>query len=147
MLSALLHGPIMWFDRQLSGRILNRFIADQAAIDGIVPGTLADFLQQTLSFGSTLAVLCWALPEMLPFVALLAIPYMKVANYYRWAGRDLRRLEALSKSPVNNQYAEAVRGASVIRAFGVSNKFLDRHLHLSGENILAYWMRWNCNQV
>lgn len=44
MLTSLFRAPMFFFDRQLSGRLLNRFIADQAAIDGIVPATLADFL-------------------------------------------------------------------------------------------------------
>ncbi len=146
MLQAILRAPMRFFDRQPSGRILNRFIADQAAIDGIVPSTLADFFQQLLYFGATLCILCYALPEMLPVVVLLAFPYRAISSYYRWPARDLRRLEAVSKSPVNTHYAEAVRGASVIRAFRAQPRFLAAHLALSTRSIQCYWVKWVSNQ-
>ena len=146
MLRAILRAPMRFFDRQPSGRVLNRFIADQAAIDGIVPSTLADFFQQLLYFGATLCILCYALPEMLPVVVLLAFPYRAISTYYRWPARDLRRLEAVSKSPVNTHYAEAVRGASVIRAFGKQPRFMAAHLELSTRSIQCYWIKWVGNQ-
>lgn len=146
MLRAILRAPMRFFDRQPSGRILNRFIADQAAIDGIVPSTLADFFQQLLYFGATLAILCYALPEMLPVVVLLAMPYRAISQYYRWPARDLRRLEAVSKSPVNTQYGETVRGASTIRAFGAQERFFHAHLALSTRSIQSYWIKWVANQ-
>jgi ABC-type multidrug transport system fused ATPase/permease subunit len=146
MLRSIFRAPMRFFDRQPSGRILNRFIADQAAIDGIVPSTLADFFQQLLYFGATLAILCYALPEMLPVVVVLAIPYRAISQFYRWPARDLRRLEAVSKSPVNVQYGEAVRGVSTIRAFGAQERFLQQHLKHSTHSIQCYWVKWVANQ-
>ncbi|GAB5030200.1 multidrug resistance-associated protein 1 [Nannochloropsis oceanica] len=146
MLRSIFRAPMRFFDRQPSGRILNRFIADQAAIDGIVPSTLADFFQQLLYFGATLAILCYALPEMLPVVVVLAFPYRAISQFYRWPARDLRRLEAVSKSPVNVQYGEAVRGVSTIRAFGAQERFLQQHLKHSTHSIQCYWVKWVANQ-
>jgi len=146
MLRCIFRAPMRFFDRQPSGRILNRFIADQAAIDGIVPSTLADFFQQLLYFGATLAILCYALPEMLPVVVVLAFPYRAISQFYRWPARDLRRLEAVSKSPVNVQYGEAVRGVSTIRAHGAQERFLQQHLKHSTHSIQCYWVKWVANQ-
>eukprot|EP00624_Nannochloropsis_granulata_P007188 evm.model.NODE_6679_length_19313_cov_19.735516.5 len=146
MLRSIFRAPMRFFDRQPSGRILNRFIADQAAIDGIVPSTLADFFQQLLYFGATLAILCYALPEMLPVVVVLAFPYRAISQFYRWPARDLRRLEAVSKSPVNVQYGEAVRGVSTIRAFEAQERFLQQHLKHSTHSIQCYWVKWVANQ-
>lgn len=70
----------------------------------MVPTTLADFFQQLLYFGATLAVLCYALPEMLPVVLLLAIPYQLISNFYRWPARDLRRLESVSRPTLLPQH-------------------------------------------
>jgi ABC-type multidrug transport system fused ATPase/permease subunit len=141
MLTSLIHAPVRFFDRQLSGRILNRFISDQSSIDSIVPSTLADFFQQLLYFTATLVIMCYSLPEMLVLVLILAIPYRAVSDFYRWPARDLRRLEAMSKSPVNSQFTEAIKGFSVIRAFAAQDRFMVRHLQLSSQSMLCYWTK------
>ena len=46
---------------------------------------------------------------MLPLVFLLALPYRYISIFYRWGARDLRRLEAMSKSPVNTHFSSTVR--------------------------------------
>lgn len=100
---------------------------------------MADFFAQLLYFGATLAVLCYALPEMLPIVLLLALPYHRISQFYRWPARDLRRLESVAKSPLNSHFAETIKGASTIRAFATEDAFVAQHLQLSTNALRCYW--------
>jgi hypothetical protein len=55
------------------------------------------------------------------------------SQWYRSAGRQIRRLEAIIPGPINAIYSETVAGTAVIRAFGVQSVFISGelfHLHL-----------------
>ena len=67
-------------------------------------------------------------------------------DFYRYPARDLRRLEAISKSPLNSQFSEVLRGATTIKAFSKTAQFRNRHLELSEMNTRVYWVKWAANQ-
>lgn len=46
------------------------------------------------------------------------------SQWYRSAGRQIRRLEAIIPGPINAIYSETVAGTAVIRAFGVQSVFI-----------------------
>lgn len=56
----------------------------------------------------------------LPWITLLYIPlafvYYTVQNFYRHTSRDLKRLHAVSLSPLYAHFTETLQGLTVIRA-------------------------------
>ena len=48
---------------------------------------------------------------------------------YIETGRDLRRMEANTRSPIFSEFAELLEGIVTVRAFSAEQKFLD-NLHL-----------------
>lgn len=98
-------------------------------------------------FLAMLGLLCYFLPEMIVVVLLLAWPYNKLVTFYRFPARDLRRLESISKSPLNSQFSEVLRGATTIKAFRKVDGFRKQHLALSEVNTRMYWAKWAANQV
>jgi ABC-type multidrug transport system fused ATPase/permease subunit len=146
MFSALLHAPAKFFDVQLSGRILNRLVTDQSNVDSAVPSALSQVLSKLLYFGALLVILGVSFPYLLVVVVVLGIPYQLLSAFYRWSARDLRRLEAVSKSPINVHFSDTLKGITTIRTFGAERRFFERHLEILEENLCCFWNRWCTNQ-
>jgi ABC-type multidrug transport system fused ATPase/permease subunit len=61
-------------------------------------------------------------PAFLLFVLPLGYVYFKVQDFYRNSSRELKRLEAVSKSPIFSHFSETLNGLSTIRAFNTQAK-------------------------
>eukprot|EP00475_Leptophrys_vorax_P002127 TRINITY_DN11210_c0_g1_i1.p1 TRINITY_DN11210_c0_g1~~TRINITY_DN11210_c0_g1_i1.p1 ORF type:complete len:745 (-),score=192.98 TRINITY_DN11210_c0_g1_i1:94-2328(-) len=146
MFSALLHAPAKFFDVQLTGRILNRLVTDQSNVDSAVPSALSQVLTKSLYFGALLVILGISFPYLLVVVIILGVPYQLLSAFYRWSARDLRRLEAVSKSPINVHFSDTLKGISTIRTFGAERRFFDKHLEILESNLCCFWNRWCTNQ-
>eukprot|EP00959_Pyramimonas_sp_CCMP1952_P200303 4189159-Pyramimonas_sp.AAC.2 len=51
------------------------------------------------------------------FIPLMAVYYM-VMIYYRASSRELKRMDALSRSPIYSVFSETLMGLDTIRAYG-----------------------------
>lgn len=92
MRRALFAAKISFFDRQLTGRIVNRIVSDISAIDQMMPHISLNVFQYTLQFFSVLILVVLELPiALLSFV--VAPLYYRIYQFYRWPSRDLKRLE------------------------------------------------------
>lgn len=131
-----------------SGRIINRFLADQATVDDTVKTSVTNMVDLVFSFIAGVAVVAATTPLVLILVALLAAAYWFIARGYRFAARDLRRMQSVAKSPVISNYAEVIRGLATLRAWGpdAAHAFLTRHLHLSRDYARAYMSYWSSNE-
>ena len=70
-------------------------------------------------------------------------------SYYRNVARELKRLEAISRSPIFSHFSETLSGLSVIRAFQRQNLYLRHNEARLDENISAFSTmkvvdRWLC---
>jgi ATP-binding cassette subfamily C (CFTR/MRP) protein 1 len=146
MVSSLLRAPIKFYDQQLTGRILNRLVSDQSNVDSAIPSALSNVLSRSLYFGALLIILGCAFPYLLIIVAVLGIPYYMLSAFYRWSARDIRRLEAITKSPINSLFYETLKGISTIRSFEMESKFSHQFMHRLESNVRCFWNRWCTNQ-
>ncbi len=106
---------------------------------------LPDFFAQFLWAVGSVAVGMIALTlgggaKFLWILLLLSPIYVKIAGYYRTVTRDLRRLEAASKSPITTSFSDLLSGAIVIRAFGASSRLMDALLTKTDENVRFMWL-------
>ena len=81
---------------------------------------------------------------VIPFL-LLVLPFIFVAfymlrGYYLLSSRQLKRMEATTRSPVYSTISSSLEGLSTIRAFGVQDKFEAHFLKLQNENTKHYFM-------
>ena len=94
-------------------------------MDEILPFTFLDALLNSLyAFGSLV------LPSILnPWVTIPAISsvvvFLLMARYYLRSARDLRRMEAVNRSPVLSHFSETLEGLVHIRAFKKEKRFLE----------------------
>ncbi|XP_045508072.1 ATP-binding cassette sub-family C member 4-like [Colias croceus] len=140
MFSTMIKGVMRFFDTSSSGRILNRFTKDMGALDEILPRSLLDVLQiySTLIFILILnaVALYWTL---VPSAVLLVLFFIFVKLYLKTA-QGVKRLEAITKSPVFSMVTSSLSGIATIRSSNAQNRLIDdfdRHqdLHTSA---------WNC---
>ncbi|PSC76164.1 ABC transporter C family member 13 isoform X1 isoform A [Micractinium conductrix] len=136
LLSAVLALPLAFFDATPPGRVLNRFSSDTATVDDSLPFILNILLANCASLAGVAAVLCLTQPLVLALLPPLALLYRRLQQYYRATSRELRRLEAVAKSPVYTAFSEALSGGPTIRAFNGQ-----RHIMAAAEAAVAAQQR------
>jgi hypothetical protein len=81
------------------------------------------FLMCIFQIAGALAAILSATPAFSLAVLPISWIYLSAMNYFRAVTRELKRLEALSKSPVYSHLSETLGGLSVIRAFAREKAF------------------------
>ncbi|RHY66584.1 hypothetical protein DYB30_011291 [Aphanomyces astaci] len=118
MTKALLGAPMVFFDTNPLGRILNRFSGDINAVDGRLPNQFGFFLSTVFvllfSLGTTVAVIRSLGVILLPLMYI----YYKVASIFVQPAREIERLNKTTRSPLITHISESIDGAVVVRAFG-----------------------------
>ena len=82
-----------------------------------------------------LITLCWPRSVVFPWFLVPALIigyfYRKLAIGYLHTGRDLRRMESNSRSPIFSGFGELLEGIVTVRAFSAERRFLnDLHLKI-----------------
>lgn len=124
MVHSIVRSPMSFFDLTPIGRIINRFSADIDTVDNVLPLTVEMWLDCVFAVIATLIVICYSTPIFLVTILPLAVVYFFVQRFYVSTSRQLRRLEAQSRSPLYNHFGETISGASVIRAFDAEDRFI-----------------------
>ncbi|XP_040281246.1 multidrug resistance-associated protein 4 [Bufo bufo] len=123
MFSSLLKAPVLFFDRNPIGRILNRFSKDIGHLDDLLPFTFLDFMQVFLQILGVIAVAVAVIPWILiPLLPLVIIFYF-LRRYFLETSRDIKRLESTTRSPVFSHLSTSLQGLWTIRAFKAEERF------------------------
>uniref|UniRef100_A0A1I7SBP4 ABC-type glutathione-S-conjugate transporter n=2 Tax=Bursaphelenchus xylophilus TaxID=6326 RepID=A0A1I7SBP4_BURXY len=139
MLDGIMAKPMWFFDTTPMGRILNRFSKDLDMIDSRLPSSVLNF---TGSIIQALAILCVPIiitPQVTPSIVIILVVYCFLTVFYLSTSRQLKRLEAVTRSPIYSHFAESINGSSSIRAFNCEQRFVQRSQQLIDENIKAYY--------
>ncbi|KAF8631681.1 hypothetical protein AX15_002266 [Amanita polypyramis BW_CC] len=138
MLDALLRAPLGFFEMTPIGRILNLFSQDTYVVDQILARTIQQ-LCRTLSIGlSIIVVIGWSFPPFLLSIFPLGWFYLQVMRYYLATSRELKRLDAISRSPVFAWFSESLGGTSIIRAFNQQSIFIMNNQRRLDRNQMCY---------
>jgi len=139
VLERVLRAPVAFFDANPVGRILNRFAKDQATLDSELPVAMQASGELMFSALAGAAVVC----AILPWFTLVLPPLLLVARALRGTyaalGREVKRVEGITRSPVLSHFGVTVAGLPCVRAFAVQEAFeRDFHIHLDANN-RAHW--------
>jgi len=146
LLQVVLRAPTMFFDTTPVGRILNRFSKDQDALDEDLPYALLSFLNCILQVLGVVWVTSTVTPVMLLVLIPTGILYYRLSRYYLCTSRELKRLEALSKSPILARMGETAAGIPVIRAFGLVREHVQVFLEAVADHMRPYLYSVACNR-
>ena len=135
----VLAAPLAWFEATPTGRVLNRFASDVQTIDKDVMNEVAMLGQYVLSALGVVAVIAYTVPVAMASVApMVALSYGLGRRYYA-CNRELKRLEATTRSPVYSVVSEVVGGLVTVRAFGALGRFRTKCLARLDENGAALY--------
>ncbi|KAL9978592.1 hypothetical protein ACROYT_G016126 [Oculina patagonica] len=137
MTKATLKAPVLFFDTNPVGRILNRFSKDIGSMDDILPGQFLFATQLCLYFFS--ATILSAVTNVWLFITCtpLIVLFIYLAKYYLKSAREIRRLEAITCSPVYSLIADTVAGLEVIRSSEMEDDFLRKFYQYQDKNTAA----------
>uniref|UniRef100_A0A7E4W3Z9 ABC-type glutathione-S-conjugate transporter n=1 Tax=Panagrellus redivivus TaxID=6233 RepID=A0A7E4W3Z9_PANRE len=139
MLKNILRSPMAFFDVTPLGRILNRFSKDVDGLDGPIPRSLMAFVRTVIASIETIVVIAFATPWFTPCFCVLAVVYYLVLRFYISTSRQLKRLEATTRSPIYSHFQESIQGATSIRAFRSIDHFILESQKRIDTNLEAYY--------
>lgn len=126
MLTSLLKAPVSFFDVNPTGRILNRFAKDVGCMDEVLPYTLVESVQYIMFTTSILVLVsvanAWVIAASVPFTVLS----LYVSRYQIRAAREIKRIEAITSSPVCAHVTDTIQGITTVRVYNRGGVFMDR---------------------
>ncbi|KAI8899807.1 P-loop containing nucleoside triphosphate hydrolase protein [Globomyces pollinis-pini] len=149
LVNSTIHSPMRFFETTSIGTILNRFSKDIETLDTSIMDTIEGFFKRLITTGTVFVVIGVITPIFLGFAIVIMIVYIYIANLYLPASRDLKRLEAISQSPIYSQFSETLVGVTTIRAFHSEPRFIARmefNLDRNHKPFIYLWAanRWLC---
>ncbi|KAG6453082.1 hypothetical protein O3G_MSEX007962 [Manduca sexta] len=140
LLGGVLRAPsIGFFDCTPVGRVLNRFSKDVDVLDNVLPMTLRGWTSCFFSVLGTLFVISLSTPIFLAVILPIGILYYVIQRFYVATSRQLKRLESVSRSPIYSHFGESITGASTIRAYGVTERFVNESENRVDHNQSCYY--------
>ncbi|RSL66397.1 hypothetical protein CEP53_003376 [Fusarium sp. AF-6] len=118
MLAAVISLPLGWFDTMPIGRIVNRFTADFQSIDSTLGKNLGSATYGVLQIFAIILAATLALPVILLPTLVLLFASAAVCYRYLKAAREMKRLEAVARSPILDLLLSVTEGLATIRGFG-----------------------------
>ncbi|KAG5176755.1 hypothetical protein JKP88DRAFT_265312 [Tribonema minus] len=121
MYAAVMRSPMSFFNSNPQGRILNRFSNDQGSVDELLPVTAYNAIEIILFVVAAMALVCITVPYVTLMILPMAILFYVARKRYLASSREIKRLEAISRSPVAYG-AEAATHAGFIRLLEKNGK-------------------------
>ncbi|KAH8278915.1 hypothetical protein KR018_011001 [Drosophila ironensis] len=137
MYQGITRAAMYFFNTNPSGRILNRFSKDLGQIDEILPSVMLDVVQIFLFLTGIIVVICITNPYYLLLSLGLAVTFYFIREFYLKTSRDVKRLEAVARSPIYSHLSTTITGLPIIRALGAQKELTAefdnlQDLHSSG---------------
>ncbi|KAJ7126538.1 P-loop containing nucleoside triphosphate hydrolase protein [Mycena crocata] len=138
MLNSLMNAPLSFFELTPTGRTLNLFSRDIYVVDQLLARFIQNLFRTGLVCLSIFIVIGASFPLFLVSIIPLGWFYLRVMKYYLATSRELKRLDAVSKSPIFAWFAESLAGVSTIRSFAQQPIFIKANQRHIDRNQIAY---------
>lgn len=135
----VLHSPLQFFVANPTGRILNRFSKDQNVVDEQFPVVSYDFLQSFSFCLAAVILVCVAIPYLIFVVVPLMYSFVKYRERYLQSSREVKRIEAVTRSPVFSDFSAILEGLATVRAYKIEERLRAKFREQVDKNIRAWW--------
>ncbi|WFD29240.1 hypothetical protein MSPP1_000247 [Malassezia sp. CBS 17886] len=146
MLTALLRATPQFYDKTPIGRITNRLAKDMEEVDQELSPVARMTLENLISLLAIVAVICWATPQFVFVLAVVAVMYYMIGAMYLASSRDLKRIESIQRSPLYTLVGETMAGTVTIRAYSDCERVARRCLTLVDKWNRAFLFLWYENR-
>ena len=126
MVAAIVQAPLLFFDTNPVGRILNRFSKDVGCMDELLPKVFLISLQLILFILASVLVPAVANFWVILIIAPLTLMGIYIVKQYLKSSRELKRLQSICQSPVFSHISETLNGLDTIRTRGRQNDFINQ---------------------
>lgn len=123
LVSSIFSASLSFFDATPVGRVLNRLSGDTYAVDESLPFILNIFLKDLADVLGALAILFYGNKFVLLLLVPLSFIYFRLQSQYRPASRHVRRLDAVTQSPILTMFTETLEGLHVIHAMKLQPQY------------------------
>jgi len=117
MLSRIMKAPVAFFDATPRGRMVNRFTKDQATVDVYLMSNVSAFSSACFLMLSTTLLVLFNTPYTALTLVPLAFFFLRTQRRFRRTMRELKRFDAVTRSPIYSHFGEALEGMPTIRSF------------------------------
>ncbi|EED20602.1 multidrug resistance protein, putative [Talaromyces stipitatus ATCC 10500] len=142
LLNRVVHAKINFFDSVPLGQIINRFSKDMEVVDQLIAGFSTSGLQLLVSIAMVVVFISTVLPAFLIVAFFICVAYYFVMAMYINGARDLKRIEAVERSPLYQQFSETLAGFISIRAYARTSDFISHNLKLVDRLNQPYLLQW-----
>ncbi|TNY24017.1 hypothetical protein DMC30DRAFT_371993 [Rhodotorula diobovata] len=146
MFHAVMRSPMRFFETTPIGTILNRFSRDIYVIDEVLARTFGGFARTIAGVFSMIAVISSSVPAFLLVLIPVLFVYKRIQTYYLATSRELKRLDATTKSPIFASFQETLSGVLTIRAYRQNARFIAENEGHVDRNQNALFPSLNCNR-
>ncbi|KAI2473989.1 ATP-binding cassette sub-family C member 4 [Diabrotica virgifera virgifera] len=156
MFRKIISSPMLFFNSNPSGRILNRFSKDIGILDELLPLATADSTWVGLTVVATTIVISLLNPWILIPTAVIVCIFYKIKQIFLVSSRNIKRIEAVTRSPIFTHLAASLQGLPTIRAFGAEqiltqefDNFQDAYtssyfMFLTASRGFGFWLDLHC---
>uniref|UniRef100_A0A0A0KCQ4 ABC-type xenobiotic transporter n=1 Tax=Cucumis sativus TaxID=3659 RepID=A0A0A0KCQ4_CUCSA len=128
--NSIFKAPMTFFDSTPIGRILTRASSDLSIVDFDIPFAAIFVISGALDLVVVIAIVASVTWEVLLVAIPAVIASTYVQSYYLATGTELIRINGTTKAPVMNFASETSLGAVTIRAFDMTEQFIQKFLKL-----------------
>ena len=123
-LSGIAFTKSVFFDKNPTGRLINRFAKDVTQMDETLILNLSESIITTaLVLGNFIVIIIIA-PYVIIVLGALVLYFYFLFRYFARPNKDLKRLELTSKSPILTILNNSIHGLPTIRCLDLQEKFI-----------------------
>lgn len=130
----VLYAPMSFMDVTPIGRILNRFTKDIDALDNQLPYVSVMAFYMLFQIGAVIVMCVIYIPWFLIAIPFILFLLLFVYSLYQSTGREVKRLEAVQRSLIYNNFNEVLSGAETINTYKTQKLFLAKNDFLTDQN-------------
>lgn len=124
LLTSILRAKFSFFDSTPLGQLTNRFSKDIQALDQEVAPVAIGMLHSAASVLTIVVLISTIIPGFLIPGFFITVMYVLTGLFYIRSSRDLKRIEAVQRSPLFQHFGETLSGVVTIRAYGDESRFI-----------------------
>ncbi|EXJ66028.1 ATPase [Cladophialophora psammophila CBS 110553] len=125
LLTSILRAKFRFFDSTPLGQLTNRFSKDIQALDQEVAPVAIGMLHSAAAVLTIVVLISIITPGFLIPGFFITIMYVLTGLLYIRSSRDLKRIEAVQRSPLFQHFGETLSGVVTIRAYGDESRFIE----------------------
>lgn len=143
---SVVHCPMQFFIANPTGRILNRFSKDQNLVDEMLPITFFTFMTTAVYCFAAVILVCVVIPYLTVLIPVLGYVFLHTRRKYILASREVKRMEAVTRSPIYADFSATIEGLVTLRAYKLEHSVTKFFQQQIDENAKAWFSFLMCSR-